>query len=107
MPLPRPARPSVLLTDLRAFAAERTKYQWIAAFFAVLMPVSILVLFVLDGRTNIEPPPQVIFVESWAADRSDEQIRRDQLIRQREREKADAERRRQWKELGRRVGMDP
>jgi hypothetical protein len=107
MPLPRPAPPRVLLADLRAFAAERSKHQWIAAFFAVMMPVTILVLFVLDGRTNIAPAPHVIFVESWAEDRTDEQIRADQLIRQREREKADAERRRQWQELGRRVGMDP
>ena len=107
MPLPRPAPPRVLLNDLRAFAAERSKHQWIAAFFAVLMPVAILVLFVLDGRTNIAPSEQVTFVDSWAADRSDEQIKADQLVRQREREKADAERRRQWQELGRRVGMDP
>lgn len=107
MPLPRPAPPRVLLKDLRAFAAERSKHQWIAAFFAVLMPVAILVLFVLDGRTNIAPSEQLIFVDSWAADRTDEQIKADQLVRQREREKADAERRRQWQELGRRVGMDP
>jgi len=107
MPLPRPAPPRVLLKDLRAFAAERSKHQWIAAFLAVAMPATILVLFVLDGRTNIAPGEQLIFVDSWAADRSDEQIRADQLVRQREREKAEAERRRQWQELGRRVGMDP
>jgi hypothetical protein len=107
MPLPRPAPPRVLLKDLRTFAAERSKHQWIAAFFALVMPISILVLFVLDARTNIAPSPQVVFVDSWAAERSDEQIRADQLVRQREREKADAERQRQWRELGRRVGMDP
>jgi len=107
MPLPRPASPRALLQDLRAFAAERTKHQWIAAFFAVAMPAAILVLFVVDGRTNIMPGEQVIFVESWSGSRTDEEIKAAQQIRQREKERADAERRRQWKDLGDRLGIDP
>jgi hypothetical protein len=107
MPLPRPASPRALLQDLRAFAAQRTRHQWIAAFFAVAMPATILVLFVLDGRTNILPGEQVIFVESWSAARSDEEIKAAQQVRQRERERAEAERRQEWQRLGNRLGMDP
>ena len=107
MPLPRPAHPRVLLQDLRAFAAQRSRHQWIAAFFAVTMPAAILVVFYLDGRTNIMPGEQVIFVDSWAAARSDQEIKAAQQVRQREREKAEAERQRQWRDLGERLGMDP
>lgn len=107
MPLPRPARPSVLIEDLRAFVAQRTKHQWIALFFALTMPIAILVIFSLDAKTNIMPGERVIIVESWSADRSDEQIKADQQVRQREKERADAERRRQWKSVGERLGMDP
>ena len=107
MPLPRPASPRLFFQDLRAFAAERTRHQWIAAFFAVAMPAAILLLFVVDARTNIDPGEQVIFVDSWAGNRSDEEIRAAQRIRQRERERADAERRRQWKAVGDRLGIDP
>ena len=107
MPLPRPASPRALLRDMRAFAAERSKHQWIGAFFAVAMPVAILVTFYLDGQTNILPDEQVIFVESWSGARSDEEIRAAQLVRQREREQAAAEKQRQWKAVGERLGMDP
>ena len=107
MPLPRPASPRALAQDLRAFAAERTKHQWIAAFFAVAMPLTILTIFWLDGRTNINPGEQVIFVESWSGDRSDEEIRADQQRRQREREQAMAEQQREWKAVADRLGMDP
>lgn len=107
MPLPRPASPNTLLRDLRAFTAQRTRHQWIAAFFAIAMPATILILFVLDARTNILPGEQVIFVESWSAARSEEEIKAAQQVRQREREQAAAQRQQEWKQLGNRLGMDP
>ena len=107
MPLPRPASPRALLADIRAFAAERSKHQWIALFFAISMPVAILIVFTMDTQTNIMPGEQVIYAESWSAARSDEEIRAAQAERQRERERAEAERRRQWKALGDRLGIDP
>lgn len=107
MPLPRPAPPRVLIRDLRAFFAERTRHQWIGAFFAFAMPAAILFTFYLDGRTNILPGEQVIFVESWSGARSDAEIRAAQLVRHREREQAAAEKQRQWKALGDRLGIDP
>jgi hypothetical protein len=107
MPLPRPASPRAFLEDLRAFAAQRSRHQWIAAFFAVAMPVAILFLFMLDIRSTNMSREQVIFVDSWSGARSDAEIRAAQQVRQRERERAEAQRREEWKQLGRRVGMDP
>lgn len=107
MPLPRPASPRALVQDLRAFAAERSKHQWIALSLALAMPVAIIVLFYFDGRTNIDPGEQVIFVESWSSERSDDEIRAAQQVRQKEREKAQAQRQKEWKAVADRLGIDP
>jgi len=99
MPLPRPASPRALWADIRAFTAERAPHQWVALALALAMPVAIIYLFVLDGRTNILPGPQLIYVESWPADRSDAQIKAEQKIDQAARDKARKERQEQFKKL--------
>jgi hypothetical protein len=94
------------MRDLKAFAAQRHPYQWFAAFMAMAMPVAILVLFYTDGRTNIQPGAQVIYVESWSATRTVEETKAANLQRQREREAQQKERQRQYRALGRRLGMN-
>jgi hypothetical protein len=105
MPLPRPASPAALWKDMRAFLAQRSKHQMIAAFFALAMPLVIIFGFIRDAQTNIGPKPQVIYVESWSADRTDEEIVAAQKVHQAEREAMQAERQRQFQELQRRLGM--
>ena len=99
MPLPRPASPRALWADLRAFASERRPHQWIAAALAVTIPLAIIFVFDLDGRTNIAPGPQLIYVESWPANRTDEQIKAEQKIDQAARDKAKKERQEQFQKL--------
>ncbi len=99
MPLPRPASPRALWKDLRAFARERSRHQLIAALFAIAMPVAIVVTFYYDGQTNIMPGPQLIYVESWSADRTDEEILAKQEADLKRREAAQAERQRQFQRL--------
>lgn len=106
MALPRPASPRVLIADLRAFARERSSVQWIAALVALLMPIVIVYGFIRDAKTNIAPGEQIMFVESWSANRTDAEIKADQIKRQREQEAQRAERQRQFKELERKFGMD-
>ena len=105
MPLPRPASPRVLLADLRAFAAERSRHQWIGLLVAIAMPATIIYVFYLDGQTNILPGEQVVYVESWSANRTDEEIRAAQKKRKAEFEAAKAERQRQFKQLEKRLGI--
>ena len=78
MPLPRPSSPSALWADLKAFSAERSPYKWGAAAVAVIMPVAIVIVFTIDGRTNITPPAQIIYVEQWPANRTDAEIKAQQ-----------------------------
>lgn len=99
MPLPRPASPRALWADIRSFTSERRPHHWVALALAILMPLAIVFIFDLDGRTNIAPGPQLIYVESWPADRSDEQIKAEQKIDQAARDKAKKERQEQFKKL--------
>ena len=106
MPLPRPSSPRVLWADLRAFARQRTHHQWIAAFFAVVMPVVIVIGFYYDAQTNILPGEQIIYAESWPTNRTDEEIIAQQKIDQARKEQAQKARQEQFKRLEKRLGMD-
>ena len=106
MSLPRPSSPRALLADLRTFASERSKVQWIAALVAVVMPIVIIVGFVTDGRTNIAPRRQIHYIDSWGANRSDAEIKAAQKERQAQNEQAAAERQRQFQELANRLGVE-
>ncbi|HEX2764538.1 MAG TPA: hypothetical protein VHM92_11950 [Allosphingosinicella sp.] len=99
MPLPRPASPRALWADIRAFTSERRPHQWMGIAVAVIMPVAIIILFITDGHTNIMPGRQIIYVESWPASRTDEQIKADQKKDQAARDAARKERQEQYKRL--------
>ena len=99
MPLPRPARPTVLWNDLRAFWRERPRHQWLAGTLAVAIPVGILVAFYLDSNTNLRPRATIVYVDSWRADRSDDEIKAKQKTDLEQRRAAEAERQRQFKQL--------
>lgn len=106
MPLPRPASPRALWADFRAFTRERSRYQWIGLLFAVAMPTIIIIGFYFDAKTNILPDEQIIYAESWSANRSDAEIIAQQKIDlQREKEAAEA-RQRAYQRLEKRLGMD-
>ena len=99
MPLPRPASPRALWADIRAFTSERRPHHWVALALALSIPLGIVFIFDLDGRTNIAPGPQLIYVESWPANRTDEQIKAEQKVDQAARDKARKERQAQFKRL--------
>ena len=99
MALPRPSGPRALWADIKAFAGQRSPHHLVAAALAVAMPVALVVLFLVDGRTNIAPGPQLIYVESWSADRTDAEIVADQKKRQAEKEKAQKARQAEFQKL--------
>ena len=105
MPLPRPASPRALWADLRNFTRERSPHQWIAAFFALVMPLVIVVGFYFDAQTNIMPGEQIVYVDSWSGNRTDEEIIAAQKAREEEQKAIAAERQRQFKELEKKFGM--
>ena len=106
MPLPRPSSPRVLWADLRAFTRERGRHQWIAAAAAILMPAIILVTFYYDAQTNTAPGEQIIYAESWSADRTDAEIVARQKIDQERRQAALKARQEEFKKLEDRFGIE-
>jgi hypothetical protein len=102
--LPRPSGPRALLADIRAFTRERSRHQWIAAGIAVAMPLTIIFMFLYDGTHGVQPGPQIIYVESWPANRTDAQIKADQKKDQVRRQTAIRERQRAYQRLNKALG---
>jgi hypothetical protein len=96
---PRPAGPRALIADIREFTRQRSRVQWIGAVVAVAMPLLIIAGFYHDSSHGIAPGPQLIYVESWPANRTDAQIKSDQKRDQARREAAMKERQRQFRKL--------
>jgi hypothetical protein len=75
MRLPRPASPRALWHDIQAVAGHRSPHQLVAALLAVAIPLIIGVTFVADFSDARDAPEQIIYVQSWRADRSIEETR--------------------------------
>lgn len=72
---------------------------------AFLCTVIIVIVFFVDSQINTAPPAQIVYVEQWKADRSDEEIIAQQRVDQAKREAAELERRRQFQKLERQLGL--
>ena len=96
---PRPAAPRALWADIRAFTAQRSRYQWVGLGGAILMPLLIVAGFLHDSAHGVQPGPQIIYAQSWPASRTDAQIKAEQKTDQAKREAAMKERQRQFRKL--------
>jgi hypothetical protein len=101
MPLPRPAAPRALVEDLRSFWRSRPRGHWIAALLAAAMTGGIVIAFLVDSQSMGETREQVMFIDSWPANRTDAEIRAKQQADLTERNRAEAEHRRQLQRLDR------
>jgi len=99
MALPRPARPSVAYADLRDFLRQRPPHRWIAATLAVIIPLALLAAFFVDASMSARPRPDIHYINSWPADRSDEEIKASQQAAVERRQAMQDERRRQWQRV--------
>lgn len=80
MALPKPVRPSAALADLRAFFATRQKHQWAFAALSLFIPLYFVTLFVLEAEKKQYKNPDVVWVTNYKADRSDAEIKAQQVI---------------------------
>lgn len=106
MAIPRPSRPSVLWADFKAFFLGGGRHKVLVAIAAILMPVIIIYGFVLDGKTNIMPGRSVIYVQSWPADRSDEEIVKQNIADQKILDAAREKRRLEYQKLKDDLGIE-
>ena len=104
--LPRPSSPLVAIRDLAAFMRQRSREQVIGGALAFLVTTIIVILFLVDPKINTAPPPQVVEVELYPANRTDAQIAADQKKDMAAREAAKKEQQRQFKQLAKQLGID-
>jgi hypothetical protein len=102
---PRPSSPSAAFRDLAAFMRQRSREQVIGASLALLVTGIIVIEFVVDAKMGTAPPPQVVEVQLYPANRTDAQIIADQKKDMAAKEAADKERQRQFQKLEKRFGM--
>ena len=99
MRLPRPASPRALWQDLKAFTGERRPHQWIAASLALAIPLVIGLTFMADFGDAQDAPEQLIYVESWKADRSIEESRAAIAAYEERRKKFEEDRRKSFQKI--------
>jgi hypothetical protein len=102
---PRPVGPRAALKDLAAFMRQRSREQVIGAALAVLATTIILIEFLVDSKINTAPPRQIVYVDSWSANRSDAEIIADQKKDAAAKEAAQREKQRQFQKLEKQLGM--
>ena len=103
---PRPVGPRSALRDLAAFMRQRSREQMIGGALALLSTIIIVILFLVDSKINTAPPAQIVYVESWSANRTDAEIAAQQKEDQAKRRAAEAEKRRQYQKLEKQFGID-
>ena len=84
---------------------QRSREQFIGAALAILVTMIIIIAFLVDSKINTAPPPQVVYAESWKADRTDAEIIAQQKIDQAKRDAAAKEKQRQFQKLEKELGM--
>jgi len=97
----RPARPKVLIEDIkRLWNGSTSRYKLVFGALSLGITSMIVTGFILQTRWDAMPKgPQLIYAEDFPANRTDDQIKRDQWADARVRRAAADERRRQWKKV--------
>ncbi len=98
--------PRAALRDLTAFMRQRSREQLIGAALAVLVTVIIVIVFFVDSKINTAPPQQIVWVDNYGPDRTDEDIIREQKKASEERRKAEELRRQEYEKLQKQFGIE-
>ena len=104
--LPPLVGPRAALRDLTAFMRQRSREQIIGAALAVLVTMIIVIIFFVDSKINTAPPQQIVYVENFPANRTDEQIVADQTKASEDRKKAEEARRQEFEKLQKQLGIE-
>lgn len=91
MALPPISRPSAAFADLRAFLASREKHQWVFALLSLLITGYFITVFLIQSKTKEYKPPEIVWVQDYAPNRSDAEIKAQQRIDQAKRLSEQAE----------------
>lgn len=104
--LPPISSPRVALKDFVAFIKRRDREQIWGLTMALLVTTIILIVFTVDPKINTAPPPKIVYVEDYPATRTDEDIKRDQAHDARIRHEQKEAKKKQFKELQDKLGIE-
>ena len=85
---------------------QRSREQVIGAALAVLVTVIIVIVFFVDSKINTAPPQQIVWVDNYGPERTDEVIIREQKKASEERRKAEELRRQEYEKLQKQFGIE-
>ena len=98
--------PRAALREFGSVMRRRSRESLIAAGLSVLFTVVIIVVFFLDAKVNTAPPVTVTYVDSWSENRTDAEIKADQVKDQAAREDRAAKRQEQFQEIANSFGIE-
>ncbi len=78
------------IQDLRLFLASRQRYELAFLFISIVLTTLLIAGFVKDSHIEKTYKREIIYVQNWRADRSDAEIKADQLKDMATRTKLDA-----------------
>ena len=103
---PSPSSPRAAFRDLVAFIRHREREHVIGAALAFLVTLIIVIEFVVDAKVGTAPPPQVVEVQLYPANRTDADIIADQKKDQADKLAAEKEKQRQFQKLEKQLGIE-
>jgi hypothetical protein len=105
--LPPMVNPRAAMSDFAAaMGGDSKRDRIIGLAIAVLVTAIIVIIFFVDAKINTAPPPRVVYVETYAPDRSDADIIASQKKDSAERKAVREEKKRKFRELEKRLGME-
>jgi len=103
---PSPSSPRAAFRDLVAFIRHRERAHVIGAALAFLVTLIIVIEFVVDAKVGTAPPPQVVEVQLYPANRTDADIVADQKKDMAEKKALEKEQQRQYQKLAKALHID-
>ena len=97
MALPQRFNVAAAFRDLAGFLRARERHEYVFAVLAVA--ITGFIVFAFNHDSKFTQAPQIVYVESWPATRSDAEIKRDITADQAARDKAKAERQAEFKKI--------
>ena len=103
--MPPVSSPRAAIADLLAVIRRPSRERLIGAILAILSTIIIIILFLVDPQINTAPPRTIIYVESFGPDRTDADIKRDQIKDQKARDAYTEAKKKQFQKLEKQLGM--
>jgi hypothetical protein len=103
---PSPSSPRAAFRDLVAFIRHREREHVIGAALAFLVTLIIVIEFVVDAKVGTAPPPQVVEVQLYPANRTDAEIVADQKKDMANKQALEKEQQRQYQKLAKAFHID-